>query len=167
VFVNGTPAPLQFISPGQINFQIPYETPLGGALIVVSNNGQVSSRIIPVTATAPGIFNHEGAITPAPAAGRGDVVTIYITGEGELAPMIDTGAPPPAATPSAQLPKPLAPVKVTVGGVPAEVMWVGNPWLVGVAQVNFKLAGNTPRGAQPVVVTVDGVPSAPQWMTVR
>jgi uncharacterized protein (TIGR03437 family) len=56
VTVNGLPAPLWFISPGQINLQIPYETALGSALVVVNNNGQVSSYTIQVTPTAPGIF---------------------------------------------------------------------------------------------------------------
>ena len=31
VLVNGMPAPLYYVSPGQINFQIPYEAPLLGS----------------------------------------------------------------------------------------------------------------------------------------
>jgi uncharacterized protein (TIGR03437 family) len=167
VTVNGLPAPLWFVSPGQINLQIPYETAVGIALVVVNNNGQVSFSTIQVAPTAPGIFNHSGAITPVASAARGSDVSIYLTGEGELTPMIDTGAPPAANTPAAQLPKPRGAVKVTVGGVPAAVTFIGNPWLVGVTQLNFKLAANTPTGAQPVVVTVGGVPSAAQTLTVR
>jgi uncharacterized protein (TIGR03437 family) len=165
--VNGLAAPLWFVSPGQINLQIPYETALGGALVVVNNNGQVSSYAIQVTATAPGIFNNSGAITPVAAANRGSSVSLYLTGDGELTPMLDTGAPPPANTPVAQLPKPRATVKVTVGGVPADVTFIGNPWLVGITQVNFNVPANTPTGAQPVVVTAGGVSSVAQTLTVR
>jgi uncharacterized protein (TIGR03437 family) len=165
--VNGVPAPLWFVSPGQINLQIPYETTLGAALVVVNNNDQLSSYTIQVSSAAPGIFNNAGAITPTPSADRGGVVSIYLTGEGELTPMVDTGAPPPANTAAGALPKPRAPVKVTVGGVPAEVTFIGNPWLVGITQLNFKIAANTPAGAQPVVVTVGGAASAAQTLTVR
>src|SRR2546430_17731489 len=44
---------------------------------------------------------------------------LYLTGDGELTPMLETGAPPVANTPVAQLPKPRAPLSVTVGGVAA------------------------------------------------
>jgi uncharacterized protein (TIGR03437 family) len=81
--------------------------------------------------------------------------------------MLDTGAPPPANTPPAQLPKPRSPVKVTVGGIPADVTFIGNPWLVGITQLNFNLPANTPTGVQPVVVTIGGVASAAQTLTVR
>ena len=167
VTVNGVHAPLWFVSPGQINFQLPYETPLGPALVVVTNNGLVSTDIITVTPTAPGIFNHGGAVVPSPSADRGGGASIYITGEGELTPMIETGAPPPEGVPASQLPKPRAFVTVTVGGVSAEVTFIGTPWLVGVTQVNFTLAAGTPTGVQPVVVTIGGVSSAPQTLTVR
>jgi len=163
VSVNGVAAPLWFVSPGQINAQIPYETPIGPTLLIVNNNGQVSAYTIDVAATAPGIFSVAGPGTAA----RGSDVTLYLTGEGELTPMIESGAAPPANTPPAQLPKPRGAVKVTVGGVPAEVTFIGNPWLAGVTQVNFRLAPNTPTGPQPVVVSVGGVPSAPQTLTVR
>jgi uncharacterized protein (TIGR03437 family) len=165
--VNGVPAPLWFVSPGQINLQIPYETTLGPALVVLNNNGQVSTYTIQVSSAAPGIFNNAGVITPTPSADRGGVVSIYLTGEGELTPMADTGAPPAANTSAGALPKPRAAVKVTVGGVPAEVTFIGNPWLVGITQLNFKIAANTPTGAQPVVVTVGGIASASQTVTVR
>ena len=42
VAINGVAAPLYYISPGQLNVQIPYETSTTGtAHIVVSNNGQI------------------------------------------------------------------------------------------------------------------------------
>ena len=74
---------------------------------------------------------------------------------------------PPANTPAAQLPKPRSPVKVTVGGIAADVTFIGNPWLVGITQLNFNLPANTPTGAQPVVVAIGGVASAAQTLTVR
>jgi uncharacterized protein (TIGR03437 family) len=167
VTVNGVPAPLWFISPGQINVQIPYETPTGTVLVAVDNHGQVGAFLIQVTATAPGIFNSSGNIVPVATGDRGNPATLYLTGEGETWPMLDTGAAPIGNTLLANLPKPLGAVKVTVGGVQADVTFVGNPWLVGVAQVNFVVPRNAPTGPQPVVVTVGGVSSGPQILTVR
>ncbi len=40
VLVNNTPAPLYFVSPGQVNFQLPYEVPIGQvATVQVVSNG--------------------------------------------------------------------------------------------------------------------------------
>lgn len=91
------------------------------------------------TATAPGIFNNSGAITPVAAANRRSSVSLDLTGDDEMTPMLDTGAPPPANTLIDRLPKPRAIVKVTVRGVPAEATFTGNPWLAGVTQLNFNL----------------------------
>jgi uncharacterized protein (TIGR03437 family) len=165
--INGVPAPLWFVSPGQINLQIPYETPIGAAVVLVNNNGQVGSHLIQVSATAPGIFNSSGAVVPAAEARRGSAASIYVTGDGEMTPMLETGAPPPADTPLTDLPKPRAPVKVTVGGVPAEVTFVGNVWLVGITQVNFTVPAGAPTGPQPVVVTVGNASSAEQMLMLR
>jgi uncharacterized protein (TIGR03437 family) len=155
------------VSPGQINLQIPYETPVGPATVAVSNLGRVTSYTILVSAAGPGIFTNNGALTPSASAKRGSAVLLYLTGDGELNPMLDTGAPPAANTPAAQLPKPRLPVSVTVGGVQAQVAFIGNPWLVGVTQVNFNVPANAPTGAQPVVVTVGGVSSAPATLNVQ
>jgi uncharacterized protein (TIGR03437 family) len=167
VTVNGIPAPLWYVSPGQINLQIPFETPTGPAIVAVNNNGRVASTMIRVDAAAPGIFANNGALTPATTAKRGGGVVLYLTGDGETNPMLDSGAPPAASTTVGQLPKPRAPLTVTVGGVKADVAFAGNPWLVGVTQVNFTVPANAPTGAQPVVVTVGGVASAPATLNVQ
>ena len=74
---------------------------------------------------------------------------------------------PPRTTPVGQLPKPRTPLTVTVGGLKADVVFVGNPWLVGVTQVNFTVPANAPTGAQAVVVTLRGVASAPATLNVE
>ncbi len=167
VTVNGIPAPLAYVSPGQINLQIPFEAPIGPAVVAVNNNGRVTSTVITLDATAPGIFTKNGALTPTASARRGTSVVLYLTGDGETDPMLDTGAPPAADTPAGQLPKPRAPLMVTVGGVKADVSFAGNPGLVGVTQVTFTVPANTPAGSQPVVVTVSGVASAPATLNVE
>jgi uncharacterized protein (TIGR03437 family) len=56
---------------------------------------------------------------------------------------------------------------VTVGGVKADVTFAGNPWLVGVTQVNFTVPPSVTSGPQPVVVTQDGVSSPAATLIVQ
>lgn len=62
------PAPLFFVSPNQINFQIPPGTAIGKAIITVSNaqSNMVSSSVL-IEKTAPGVFsaNSNGQGVPA------------------------------------------------------------------------------------------------------
>lgn len=61
VMMNGVPAPLDFVSSGQINAQIPYEVlPVGanGSInVIVNNNGAMSApEPITINQFAPGVF---------------------------------------------------------------------------------------------------------------
>ena len=168
--VNGVPAPLYFVSPGQINLQVPYETGAGIAVLGVNNDGQVASFTFPVSASAPGTFtdpSHPGALVPYSTGRRGDTLLAFITGEGQVSPPLATGASPFIATPLSLLPQPLLPIAVTVGGVAAEIAFAGIPsGLAGATQINFVIPDNAPPGVQPVVVTVGGVPSPPATVTI-
>ncbi len=168
--VNGVPAPLWFVSPGQVNLQVPYETGAGTAVIGINNNGSVGFTTVQISPTAPGIFSYNGLLNPDSTAKTGTAAYLFVTGDGDLAPcqstatcaaVIATGASPAYGTPLSSLPTPNATLTVTVGGVNAPVLFAGiTPGSVGITQVNFQLpAGMT--GMQPVVVTVNGVASAP------
>jgi uncharacterized protein (TIGR03437 family) len=162
--VNGIAAPLYYVSPGQLNIQIPYETAIGTALLAVGNNGQVATYSFPVSASAPGIYLQSGnAITPNASGSRGQIYTLFITGAGEVSPPVSTGAGPSGA----QVPVPLLAVSVTVGGIAAHLDYVGLPsWSVGTLQVNFQVPPNAPLDVQPVVVTVGSAASAAATFTV-
>ena len=161
VTVNGVAAPLDYVSPGQLNVQVPYEAVTGTAILAVNNNGQVASYSFPVKASAPGIFvGANGRIVPVSSGRAGDVLLFYITGEGDVTPAVTTGAPPPNSLPVSQLPAPRLPLSMTVGGVAVTPVFVGIPYgLVGATQINFTVPANVPAGDQAVVVTVGGVAS--------
>jgi uncharacterized protein (TIGR03437 family) len=163
--VNGVAAPLYYVSPGQLNIQIPYETATGTALLAVSNNGQVSTYSFPVSVSAPGIYMGSGnAIVPSSSGSRGQEYTLFITGAGEVSPQIATGAAPAGAL----VPVPLLPVSMTIGGVAAQTDFVGIPgWSVGTLQINFMVPPNAPLGLEPVVVTVGSAASAAANFTVH
>jgi len=80
------------------------------------------------------------------------------TGEGATNPEVEDGA-----VIGTTLPRPRAPVTVTIGGVNAEVAYAGGaPGLVaGVIQINAKVPLGLAPGNHPVVMKVGGLPSQP------
>lgn len=168
VTINGIAAPLYYASPTQLNIQIPYETAAGTAMLGVNHNGKVASYTFEVQSAAPGIFTGaDGGMVPYSSGTPGSAYIFFITGEGDVTPMLETGVPPDNDTPVSELPAPRLPLTMTIGGVPVTPFFVGIPYgLVGVTQINFTLPSNVPTGRQPVVVTVGGVDSAPAKFTV-
>jgi uncharacterized protein (TIGR03437 family) len=169
VLVNGVAAPLYYVSPSQLNVQIPYETPANSlAVLSVNNNGQVTTQSFQVAAAAPGIFTTStGALVPTATATPGLEIAFYITGAGAVSPAISDGAAPPSSTLLADLPAPEQTTTVTIGGLPATIDFIGIPWaLVGVTQINVQVPNDISTGVHQVVVTVGGVASAPATITI-
>jgi uncharacterized protein (TIGR03437 family) len=169
VLVNGAAAPLYYVGSGQLNVQIPYETTANSsAVLSVNNNGQVTTQSFQVAAAAPGIFTDStGALVPTAAATRGQEIAFYIDGAGAVSPAIPTGAAPAASTALADLPKPVQPTSVTIGGATANIDFIGIPsGLAGVTQINVQVPTGISTGAQAVVVTVGGIASAAATITI-
>lgn len=166
--VNGIAAPLYYVSPNQLDIQIPYEAGIGPSVLAIDNNGQIASFSFPMVVSAPGMltFLLDPSFHMTASAQPGDVLITYITGEGDTTPFIATGATPVSGTPVAKLPQPLLPVTVTVGGVPATVLFVGIiPGVAGEMQLNFQVPAAA-SGPQPVVVTVGNSSSPPVILNV-
>lgn len=166
VTINGVAAPFYYASPGQLNVQIPYETPISGSVdLVVSNGGQTASMKIAMSAAAPGIFvDSSGGVVPASSASRGDTIVLYITGAGAVTPSPGTGATPASGV----TPTPSRAVTVTIGGVSATTTYVGVPsWAVGVVQINVQVPSSTVVGTRAVTVAVGGTTSSAATLTVR
>ena len=94
VFINGVAAPLAYVSPAQINAQIPHETQSGPATMNVVPGGHVLPPIeVTVQPIAPSLFvdaqnhvlaqNQDGTLNGAdhPAV-TGTLLTAYLTGQG-------------------------------------------------------------------------------------
>jgi uncharacterized protein (TIGR03437 family) len=166
--VNNVTAPLYYVGPNQVNIQIPYETQPGNTTLTVGNpyvNVNYQLKIVPA---APGIFMTNGfTAAPFSSAARGQITTLFITGEGQVSPSLADGTTPSAGTPLSRLPKPKLPVTLTVAGQSATIDFIGIPnGLVGVTQINYEVPANTPLGVQPVVVTVGGIASQSANLTV-
>ncbi len=160
---------MYYVSPNQVNIQIPYETQPGRANLVLSNPFENSNPYhFNVAASGPGIFTQaNGSVTPVNTVPRGQIATIYITGDGQVSPSLPTGTAP---SPQARTPKPQLPVTITVGGVQVATPFnfIGIPaGLVGVTQINFTVPTSVAPGVQPVVVTVGTASSNAANLTVQ
>jgi uncharacterized protein (TIGR03437 family) len=166
-YVNNYNAPLYYVSPNQVNLQIPYEAQPGPATLTVGNPYVNVNYNFVVSATAPGIFTFaDGSVNPSRTGSSGQQVILYITGEGQVRPSLEDGASPSPSTPLAELPKPRQSYSLTVGGQTAVINFIGIPsGLVGVTQINFTIPAGL-SGPQPVVVTVGGIASPPATITI-
>lgn len=170
VSINGIGAPLYYVSATQLNVQIPYEVPVNTLVsLQVTNNGRTTTTAFTTQAAAPGIFiDAAGSLVPVNSASTGQTISLYMTGQGAVSPTIATGEAPPLGTSVVNLPAPLQPVEVTVGGVPAQIQFIGiPPTLVGVTQINFVVPTGLARGTQAVVVTIGGISSPPATLTIQ
>jgi uncharacterized protein (TIGR03437 family) len=167
VLVNGVPAPLYYVSPTQINTQVPYETATGGATVSVNNNGKVSSQGFVVNATGPGIFTDvKSFLVPTNSATAGQEIAFYITGAGAVSPALFTGSAP-TTTLLAGLPQPLQQTTVSVGGQNAVIDFEAiTPGLVGVLQLNIHVPSTIGLGLQTVVVTIGNRASGTALLTI-
>jgi uncharacterized protein (TIGR03437 family) len=176
VLFDGIAAPLLYASATQLSGIVPFE--LAGRFstrMVVDNQGVRSREIeLRVVDASPGIFslnmsgtgagailNENGSVNaPNNAAAKGSIVVIYATGFGSLAPAPGTGR---VVQPSANLPRPLLPVRVRIGGLEADVLYAGAApgFVAGAIQVNARVPANAASGNQPVQMQVgDAITSA-------
>ena len=167
-------APLFFVSPNQINFQLPPGTALGnGAIAFTNTNGAISGGNVNIVNVAPGLFT-------ASASGRGiaaalvlrvkaDGSQVYeplvrLNSQNQLVPIpIDLGVSTDqvflvAFGAGFRFRSSLGAVTATVGGTPAPVIFAGaQPNFIGLDQANIQLPRSLiGRGEVDVVLTVDG-----------
>jgi len=167
VLVNGTQVPILFVSPGQINFQLPYETLIGTATLVVESPVGAGAPVsVTVSPTGPGVITAlltgqalavnlaDGTLNSAQSpAAPGTYVMVYVIGQGQVDPPIPDGA----AAPLTPLSSPVAPVLVNVGGQPATVQFAGMaPDFVGLMQLNVQIP-SVQAGEQSLQVMIGGV----------
>ena len=170
VTVNGEAAPLFYISPTQINAQMPQDTRAGVATVMVKN-GSSTSNAVAVTVPAVGtpgivVYGNNRAVvvnsdnvtvnSPTSPAKVGDEVTVYFTGGGPVnaAGTLVTGSPAPSGLSPVS-----GPYTITVSGNAATVDYIGlTPLGIGLYQANF-VVPKVAAGDHPLVITISGLAS--------
>ena len=180
ILFDGIPAPLVYVSSGLCATVAPYFGATKATTHVQVEYQRVRSEPleIAVAATAPALFsadatgNGQGAIynedgttknSPSSPAAPGSVVILFGTGEGQTDPPGVDGRPAVDV-----VPKPLAPVSVDVGGLPAAVEYVGAvPGNIpGVFQINARISRDIQPGDQVPVRVKIGAASSQAGVTV-
>jgi adhesin/invasin len=118
VTVNGAPVPLYYVSPGQINFQMPSNTPIGTARVEVKVGGEQRSEGVQsatLTAVDPGLYMIgplAAALNPTrlphfrDAASGGHNSCVLSDGQGTVKPAIPDGTAAPCSSIAARRPRP-------------------------------------------------------------
>jgi uncharacterized protein (TIGR03437 family) len=154
VSVNGVLAPLLYVSPTQINFQIPWKTPPGLALPVKVTWNGVDSNMEQVTiasTASPSFFLSEfvngvawvtgsvadGCPTPSSECSvqAGSTYQLWANGLGPMTSALQDGVPAPGA--ALQVPGGPPSCQLNIGGQPATVVYCGVVPNEIIDQVNF------------------------------
>lgn len=170
--VNGQPVHMMFVSPGQVNAQMPAQASGNVALTMHTPGGVSNTFFLTVPSGAPAVFLSATAgdqtnlptvirfynglvVTATNPVHRGDILTIYLTGLGAVNPPVKDGDPAPLDPLSSTVNTP----KVSIGGMDAPVLFSGLvPGYVGLYVLNVGVPSNTPQGLSvPLTISQGGV----------
>jgi cytochrome c peroxidase len=164
-------AALYYVSQTQINYVIPHDTALGAANVTVVRNGSVITQgPVTIVSVVPAIYtaNGDGKGVPAAYAVSADATgnaiympTFRASGQGY------TPAPIPLGSGTVVLElygtglRNATKVTATVGGLPAEVVYVGaHSVYTGLDQINVRVPGGcSGEGTVSLILTVTGANS--------
>jgi uncharacterized protein (TIGR03437 family) len=175
VSVNGQSAPLLYVTPTQVNFQVPWETALGSATVTVNVNGGASNSItVSVLGAAPGLFSSSSGHAvvqnsdftlndPGNPAKVGSTIIAYLSGSGP----VDTPVADGAATPLGPLVTATSQSSATIGSSPAQVAFAGlAPGFVGLVQVNIVVPSDLQTGDYPLAITIGNETGNPATVSI-
>jgi uncharacterized protein (TIGR03437 family) len=169
--VNGAPTHMLFVSPTQVNAQMPAQASGSVALVMHTPGGVSNTFFLTVGTAAPSVFltTIDGmsnvpaivryanglVVTATNPVHRGDVLTIYLTGLGAVNPPVNDG--------DAGLVDPLSTTVITpvvqIGGQNAPVLFSGLvPGVPGAYVLNISVPSTTPQGlGVPLTITVNDI----------
>ena len=186
VLIGGNPAPLFFVSPTQINAQVPWGVTFGGigtamVTVQVRVKREAEEKTSPVASAlyagaAPGIFNAGNSrITAIIRATNselvcpsghtscqenyvrpGEIISVYATGLGAVIDGPLDGEPPTGVSRISSV------RRVAIGGVFSQILFAGlAPGFVGLYQINLVVPSNVLSGDEvPLVLSIgNGMPA--------
>lgn len=179
VTVNNLILPLLFVSPTQINAQVPSELTDGNYTLLIQNTGQPAvSANFTVARNAPGLFfqtlnsqpyvvamHADGsAVTPDSPAIAGETISMLGTGFGPYNSALPDGFFPPTPAPVLE-----DSVSISLGGQNPAPTWVGAAsGYTGLTSTVFTVPTGLPSGAPvPLTVTINGIESNTVMLPVQ
>jgi uncharacterized protein (TIGR03437 family) len=168
--VNGEPVHMLFVSPTQVNAQMPAQASGNVALVMHTPGGVSNTFLLTLLVSAPSVFmtpvdglgnvptivrySNGLVVTSTNPVHRGDVLTIYLTGLGAVNPPVADGNPALISPLSTTLIDPT----VQIGGVGVDVLFSGLvPGYEGLYVLNVRIPSSAPQGLSvPLTISVDG-----------
>jgi uncharacterized protein (TIGR03437 family) len=166
VIVGPFDVPLYFVSPGQVNVQLPSELTANRqySIVVAANNALTLPDTVDVVPVQPGVAAFQDGrliaqhadftlVDEARPARRGELLIMYLVGLGETTPSVPSGTP----SPGNPLGIPKVQPTVTIDGQPVDIVFAGlTPGGVGLFQINFYVPANARTGVPLDVVVRQG-----------
>jgi uncharacterized protein (TIGR03437 family) len=175
------PGRIYFVSPRQINVQVPWELQGLNSVLLKVSIGWISSALytLPLADYSPAFFERQDAtgrrviaaldeqyrvVDSTNPAQRGRVVQLFANGLGPVDPTPPTGEPTPAEPYHVTRVQP----EVTIAGRRAHVRFSGlSPYSVGLYQLNVVVPADAPTGLQEVKITIGGVTSKAALLPIQ
>jgi uncharacterized protein (TIGR03437 family) len=172
VTIDSRLAAVNYISPAQLNVQVPDDTATGPVTVAVTTPQGTATATVTMQTFSPGLFMYPAAnaryvaaqhadysiVGPPglyPGASRpakpGEVIILYTTGFGPTSPPTPSGQ----VVTSAALVVNLSAISVTIGGQPAPVKWAGIT-MAGVWQLNVQVPAGAATGDAAIVAQIGG-----------
>jgi len=169
--VNGAPVPLMFVSPTQVNAEMPAQASGNVAIVMHTPGGVSNTFLLTLLSGAPAVFlttldgvpnvpaivrwENNLVVTSTNPVHRGDILTIYLTGLGAVNPPVSDGAAGQANPLSTTLINPV----VEIGGINAPVLFSGLvPGYPGMYVLNVSVPDSTPQGLSvPLTISENGI----------
>jgi uncharacterized protein (TIGR03437 family) len=165
VTVDGKPAAVYYISPGQLDVQAPDDSTTGSVQVVVTAPQGTATATATMQTVSPGLFMYNTAnrnyiaaqhvdyslVGPSAPAKPGEVIILYATGFGPTTPPTPSGQLVTTAYPVVNL----SAITLTVGGKPAQVLWAGVTE-AGLWQMNVQVPQDLTSGDAVVLAQIGG-----------
>lgn len=185
VSIGGQNAVIAYVSPGQVNAQVPLSTGIGPQLITITDtNGTSAAYTITVNSTQPGLCQGasvngvqyvaaafsdgltyvlpSGANIGAPArpAHPGEIITLYGNGFGPVSPS------PPQGQVVQQQNALTSQFQISFGQTAASVIYAGlAPGAIGLYQFNVVVPNVSTNNSVPISFALGGVPGSQKLFT--
>ncbi len=162
VTLDGQRLPLFYVSPTQINAQLPFDVGGPATLRVTTPNGSSDVPVV-LSEVAPALFSEASVAhadgTPVSAespAQPSEFLSVFLTGLGRVNGAIAAGQ----AAPALQLLTVRAPVEARLGDVSITPAFAGlSPGFAGLYQVNLQVPPAMLPGTYPLRIVAGGTPS--------
>jgi uncharacterized protein (TIGR03437 family) len=173
------PGHIVFVSPGQVNVQIPWELQGQPSIQIKVSAGDSSGVVytMPLGTYSPGFFEipsggqnlaaaldeNNNIVTASNPVARGHVVQLFANGLGPVTNQPASGDPAPTSPLAQTTATPL----VSIGGANAQVIFSGmTPGNAALYQINA-VVPNTGTGIQQVTISIGGVTGATSLLPVQ